>query len=608
MMGHPGFSAMEYAGSTGGEGKNTGVGEGGSKRRRFGREAASPKTLEHEEEDLRVPDSESTEQGVSLQSVEGPTSYQRRRGTFMNHTPRDFEKAPPRRTEAPQTLYNDSIHTSESSNQLPMLFTDSNTIERQREKQRHRSYSSGCTGVVSNRAHSTTNSRVASKATSTKGSVNHSPLEPLVAQLRREVTGSDVDTLPPYVDVDNVSQTSALFAVQEYFKSLEVLETATQIGENGQSEATPSLPDRNPERLQCPSSPFHAYSGSTQSDFTSAARGQYSPYGRQHASPLTSSQARDIHELNGGRTPSESDHVLTAPPIPSHEELTARRPLNDLNYFLRNTGPSDKMPPEKKEKKAFVFGKARNKKTLAAKFGSVEGSPTKGVEAPTPFRPTCAKEMTTSRGAKHLQIIVPATNLSSNSVLTLPVIDSKGISKRVSVSFTEEMLNPLASSKVEIAIAGSSSNGSGNGTTQSSPVSTRTVIRTPKRPPISPKAVPVVDHPLMVTREEQTRQRKLRDLQQSKKRLYVTPPEDTAAGAPPTPVDFKPTSSNESLHAGCEGDEEEMERERIAKLERLANELSRELATAVGIDLSEGAFDPEEVLRMARTHEAKTCD
>jgi len=616
MLGHPGFSAMEYAGRTGGEEKSSVRSEGGF-RRRFGRRAASPTPLEHAEERPHAADIEDTDPDLPPQSAEEATCYQRRRGTFMNHTPRDFEIPSPRRTETPHAYYDDFRHTNDSFHDCPMNSIESGPLEQQRGDRKHMSNSSGGTGRLSKSAHSATTSRKASRATSSIGSGRYSPLEPLVAQHRREVTGSDVDTLPPYVDIENVSQKSALFAVQEYFKSLEIGGSAKLVGEASlsvQTRASPNLPSRKPERMNSPTSPRHAYAGSSQSDFTSAACGQYSPYGGPHTSSQTPRRNHGAHELNGGRSTPDPEHVLTAPPIPSHEELTSQRPLNDLNYFLRNTGPAEKTTSEKKERKGFGFGKARNKKTLAAKFGSVEGSPAKDVQPPVPFHPTCAQEMKTSRGAKHLQIVIPtAASSTSNRPRTPPVFNSNGISKRVSVLMTEELLNPLASSDVENAILGSNRNGSKHGTPKSSPVSSRTVIRSPKRPAISPKAVPVVDHPLLMTREEQTRQRKLRDLQQSKRKLVARSTEDAVSGAPPTPVEslrqvcasiIESASIVESVRRGDNGRREDP-KEEILRLERLADELARELASAVGIDLSDGAREPEDVLEMARAHGAK---
>jgi hypothetical protein len=610
MLGHPGFSAMEYAGSTGGEERSS-VKSEGVFRRRFGREAASPTLSKHEGEATHVADIQTTESDLLLQLVEEPTGYQRRRGTFMNHTPRNFEVPSPRRTETPQAYLDDSRHTSSSVHESIMRSRSCDPIERQRGSRKHMSSSSGGTGGLSKSAHSATTSRVASKAASAKGSAHYSPLEPLVAQHRREVTGSDVDTLPPYVDIENVSETSALFAVQEYFKSLELSGSATQVGEDGltvQTGATPSLPDRNPERLNSPTRTRHAHAGSTLSDFTSAARGQYSPYGVPFNSPQIPRGFQDNHGLNDGQTTPEPERALTAPPIPSHEELTAHRPLYDLNYFLRNTGPCVKTPSEKKEKKGFVFGKNRNKKSLAAKFGSVEGSPAKEVQPPLPFRPTCAQEMTTSRGAKHLQIIIPATVPPSNPLLTLPVLDSQDITKRVSVSFTEKLLNPLASSGVENVVSGFNGKGDGHDTTEPSPASTRTVLRSPKRPAISPKAIPVTDHPLLMTRDEQTRHRKLRDLQQSKGKLFVPASEDTVAGAPPTPTEsLEQTSVSpiENVLGGEKGRERGIMMEKITRLETLTSELAQELARAKGINQSKSALDPEDILRRARAHGLK---
>jgi hypothetical protein len=66
----------------------------------------------------------------------------------------------------------------------------------------------------------------------------------------------------------------------------------------------------------------------------------------------------------------------------------------------------------------------------------------------------CAREMTTTSGVKHLRIVIPLDRGVQDQV-ALPVArsTSKRRSRHLSTSWTEEMLNPLASHAIERVIA-----------------------------------------------------------------------------------------------------------------------------------------------------------
>jgi hypothetical protein len=704
MMGHPRFSALEYAGSLWGEEMKI--------------DAKSEKVFERRVERDGTVSTSSVQEGNRAQHarldspsrpVEDHLFSQRIRGTFINHTPRTFEVPSPRRTEIPPSFcddprhpYNNSNGTSSSTSsqsglQISQQFEPNtrNTGEQASsevsirpsfktngwspahepratttretgtipctgkasyiplrspsyvskvvrhkklsdpfENPKHASGFSGRNGESNNPDQSTTSHQILPRTTAPRVPAPYLPLEPLVAQHRRQVTGSDVDPLPPHVEVENIGQTSAFLAIQQYYLSQESLDEPTNDEQNGLQRASsdelnpfidhcasatarenltiptgtiPRLPDRNPERLCRPTSSHHVAPKSTHSDYISATQYQHSPYDSHRASSGTSftneKTSEDLKSLKG-----RLDNVLKPSPVQGHEQLTANRTrdegLEDFMYFLKNTGPPETKTKEKKkgkEKKSFVFGfhKVRAKKTLAAQFGSVEGSPAKKKQPPKSCVPTCAREMTTSNGAKHLQIVLPKKEIYGNQVFGLPTINSQGISRRVSISFTEDLLVPPSSSDVEKAISGFNGNGEGDNTTCSSPVSSKTVLRSPKRP-ITSKANSSNDQAFLRTRAQQTRMRKLRDLQKSKQKLSPPSMGDTVSvsRAPPIPVESPVISASlmESVHGGDDGAERESTMKRMAQLERLVNELARELANAVGMNMSDGVLGPKELL------------
>jgi hypothetical protein len=313
-----------------------------------------------------------------------------------------------------------------------------------------------------------------------------------------------------------------------------------------------------------------------------------------------------------------------APPILGHEALTATADLNDLSFYLKNTGPSpEPYPPQQRKKSGFKMFKVGGKKSFVARVGSVEGSPKaqQSLRArPTTMRTKWARETTTSGGAKHLQIMIDSASLAADQTVTLPVSGSghDRRSRHVRIPFTEEMLNPLASSALESVISGS------KGEDDEMPTSP---LRSPKCSPRVARRVLVDDHPLL-SREEVTRRRKLRDLQRVRQQsvdLKMQHDEDVVAGAeksiiqqhpPPPALDLRRESLMESLDETENEDsgDEKMKKkdsaaykmallqEKVIFLQHQNTELAHALAKMVGLETKEGdaGLDAETVLEAYR--------
>jgi hypothetical protein len=289
-----------------------------------------------------------------------------------------------------------------------------------------------------------------------------------------------------------------------------------------------------------------------------------------------------------------------APPILGHDALTASAVLNDLSFYLKNTGPSPEPQDRSRKKSGLKLFKVGGKKSLAARVGSVEGSPQR--QRPRPPRPACAREMTTSGGAKHLRIVIPSEDLVQDQTITIPVpgCGSDRRSKHVSITWTEEMLNPLASPALENVI---SKFNSPNGST----ALPKAAPKSPKRSPIARKPVPVRDHPLL-TREEQTRARKLRDLKKSKKLDKDGVSEDTMSGAQQETSPRSRTAWHASIIESWKEENEEEElafkmdilQKRVISLQRQNSELAEALARIVGFETEDGDLDAGSVLKAYR--------
>ena len=427
----------------------------------------------------------------------------------------------------------------------------------------------------------------------------HAPLEPLVLHHRREVTGSDVDALPPYVDIDNASEAATLLAINEYFDSQESTLLGNRSKEPDRGLEPPALENtlnnvkedfspysytslfesedkknnhskRNSKRLSWTSSPFSMASRrrksvselSMQSDFTSAARGQYSPYDeRFDAVPkilkrvsitFTKGSPVQVH----GRSESSASGKL-APRIPAHDELANTR-LNDFNSFLRTTGPSqtnEVKAGQKKKKKGLRVIQVRSRKDAKKGMGKPRtGSNPSVVQLPSAVQlPACAQPKTTSFGTKHVEIVpkseieVDAADDQTACLSTTSDVDHH--THRHSVAWTEETLQQLESSSMERVT--------------NSVDGTRSPLRSPKPVVKSSQSIPVEHHPLLASRQELTRSRKLRDLKKAKGKVDNT--EEVGESAD----------------------------EKNKRLESLVVDLAEALAYSAGLDLR---LTPEEML------------
>ncbi|KAF2745878.1 hypothetical protein M011DRAFT_527391 [Sporormia fimetaria CBS 119925] len=424
---------------------------------------------------------------------------------------------------------------------------------------------------------------------------------------------------------------------------------------------TPALPNRNPKRLTPLDVPLRPHSGT--SDFTSAAQGQYTPYtptsppGGLHSNPPEPTQPLLLSKRRVTPGPpglaGNSKIGRMAPPILGHTALTLTADLNDLSYYLKHTGPPSSSSSSQAGKRGRrrsarngggvkvglrMFGsgtahgrrggkggKVVKKKSRMAR-GSMEVSGSGGMARkrrsgdvgggvreryPTP---SCAREVVTTSGARCLRIVIPS---SDDEAAELDGGDGRGT--RRSVVWTDEMLNPLAGPEVEKAIAGT-----GNEEDQG-----RVVIsgRSTKREPKGVVPVPVEHHPLL-TREEQTRARKLRDLRRmlesgvAKKGIVQ---EDTGAGAS-RDMDHEKKAGGEtyletkgstamapalSSASTCTLASAEMEQrhsrskmlllqDRVMTLQRQNTELAEALARIVGYEFEDGDLDAGAVLRAYR--------
>jgi len=342
------------------------------------------------------------------------------------------------------------------------------------------------------------------------------------------------------------------------------------IDELSPPDSPPPVPDRSPKRLTNPSFPLPLKSHPSTDSFKIAAEGAYNPYDRDSDLHVPKKRAMVLQpraaSANGFRM---------APTILGHDAQLASSDLrlNELNYFLKHTGPSPEPPAptqQPQKKKGMRLFRVKPGKTLAARVGSVESSTQRARI------PSCARQMTTSGGARHLRIVIPT--------------ESPRASRSRHVTITEEMLNPLASPEVERVLA-----------TVDEPVTP--VPKSPRSLKRSPQAVPVTDHPLALSsRDEQTRARKLRDLQRIKRKPVPdrTVSGDTMGGALLTPAHTP------------EPDEDVEQESVVAKMGRLKdhvvalqrqNELLAEaLAGVVGLELAGG--EREEGLRSEDVLEA----
>ncbi|KAF1929337.1 uncharacterized protein M421DRAFT_419868 [Didymella exigua CBS 183.55] len=409
------------------------------------------------------------------------------------------------------------------------------------------------------------------------------------------------------------------------------------------TDVPPTVPERSPKRLTSPRLPFRKESiTSVDSDFARAAEGQFTEYD-QRESEIHMPKHRNQYARVGQAAQAGSSCLgRMAPPILSHSALTANSDLglNDLSYYLKHTGPtSESKPPGRQRTRGGSKIFKVNRKSLAARVGSVEGSPQRAHQKPQV--PTCTREVTTKAGAKHLKIVIPRLSGTDNFALPIAVPGQqkqKHRSRHISLSFTEDMLVPrLASPAVERAIQGFSSYDRASRSFSAPNIMdmASSAMRKEKSPPISPRPIPILghQHPLAehpVTREEQTKARKLRDLKRIHRKEVPSTisvsgstqqhrNSDTGPGALPTPRHTpEPCLSSEEHHLAEhqemvgdsaveievleEGSVEKMMRlqDRVMLLQRQNSALTAALAKVVGLELEDGDLEPEFVLRTFR--------
>jgi hypothetical protein len=115
--------------------------------------------------------------------------------------------------------------------------------------------------------------------------------------------------------------------------------------------------------------------------------------------------------------------------------------------------------------------------------------------------------------------------------------------------------------------------------------------------------VPVRDHPLL-TREEQTRARKLRDLRKSRKLEKKLVGEDATTGAQQeTPASSRTDTGVSVVESADEENEEagltfkiDILQKRVISLQRQNSELAETLARIMGYETEDGDLDAESVL------------
>lgn len=725
MFGHPGISALEYAGSLEASHKRN-TSETLESHNRIS-------TVSTQDENSTPPttadiDLFGPEVSTPLQHIDEFGCQQRRRGTFVNHTPRDFEMQSPRNVEVyrpsmssssenysrPRSSYHTTSSDGRHTRASPCFYRpssdyrlDDNRVSINRgapvelsfkemmasttpdlcsppATPRHSS-SAPLDRTVTNQPHPANPSKQQDHRTNTRSTSNtlypqekkrqrrqtpfkisspksinvsrHTSPEPWVSDNRPGMDDHNAINLLPPVEIGDDEEMGTFGVIQRYFDSqtggpvsspihlpdtcsTRPLETSLAPSNPGfqsplqEPAATylideldfanvppPAVPDRSPNRLTYPCFSIQVDSTvSVDSEFAFAAEGQYSPYD-QADSALCDQKKQTTKRIDVGQADLAGSATVgkQAPPILNHDALTAKfhRDCNDPNYYqldlsnlhdyLRNTGPSlDPQPVSRQRKKTGIrLFKVKQRKSLATRVGSVEGSP-QMIRKQIPI-PACAREMTTTGGARHLKIVIPTEATLGNQSLVPPLSQSKRErdSRHISImgDFTEEIINPLASPDVENIISEFGTPGS----SASEPVAKSS--RNPRRPPQSPEHVPVVDHPL-ASREEQTRARKLRDLQQIKRKTLPSGEQekkypDVVAGAPLTPAQTpEPVhdSSVDSVHEEENADDHNCDivriQQKVISLQRQNTELTEALAKIVGLELEEGGdINSEDVLK-----------
>ncbi|KAJ8108709.1 hypothetical protein OPT61_g7984 [Boeremia exigua] len=251
----------------------------------------------------------------------------------------------------------------------------------------------------------------------------YASLEPWVAKHQRDASRSDTNSdRPTQEDLEKLEEVAPLGVIQKYFDSqadsrdlslkrvrhrhtpsppkmplphsqdpllrsrepvvmfpMDDLELITDL--------PPAVPERSPKRLTNPRFPFRKESvASVDSDFARAAAGQY----EQRASEIRMPKQRSQPAVVGQAARAGSSCLgRMAPPILGHDALTASSDLglNDLSFYLRNTGPSTDIPtPGRQHARGGPKIFKVKRKSLAARVGSVEGSPQRARQKPKVVR------------------------------------------------------------------------------------------------------------------------------------------------------------------------------------------------------------------------------
>ncbi|KAF2708278.1 hypothetical protein K504DRAFT_491958 [Pleomassaria siparia CBS 279.74] len=546
---------------------------------------------------------------AELELLQSLQEFSRRRSTFIDDTPRSFEMSSPKRTE--------SKNTSDETYPGPPNTTNSHTnsiASSLASKVTGRSLRGSSTAHSSQEYHPI--SLVERRQTGEKRH-KYSSLELWAAQHHQEET----------VETDDIAKVSTFRAIQEYFDSQ--VSTTTRSIESISRHCTSSAPNIplpvSPERtsrssLEPPSvllandsmmhipkehipdlpcrrpirllPPIRAQSQLLSCDFSLAAEGQYSPYDEKHDMVPIPKQHDPGHPVRMGVAAKAGISTLgrMAPPVLGHEALTVTADLSDLSFYLKNTGPSTDNSSLSKKRPVYKMFKVKRKKSLAECLGSIEGSPSK--PRPRPPTPACAREMQTSSGARHLRIVVPTD--------TLPVTGSgsKWRSRQISITWTDETLNPLASPGLEHAMSDFNA-------VEEYGRPSDTPLRSPKCPPVPVRPVQMKEHAL-ITREEKTRARKLRDLKRSKRHTDNTDSTaDTTAGALATSTPSRTIDREQE-----DGEKAKMVslQHNVVSLQRENRELAEALARMMGLELGNGDLEADVVLKMYRRLMFSGCE
>ncbi|USP81099.1 hypothetical protein yc1106_08373 [Curvularia clavata] len=185
-------------------------------------------------------------------------------------------------------------------------------------------------------------------------------------------------------------------------------------------EPRPAVPKRSSERL----ARFPLYEKSCSSpavDYASRAQNQHAPHQRSRThdynqqGPSMQTQRR-VELGKAGRSASSSTQVgRLAPPILSHAALTASANLglNDLSSYLKNTGPPSPAPQpltRHRQKRSLKLFRSRDRRKQTEDDAQSASASLQRIHKQASAVPSCAREMHTTAGSRHLRIVVPAAD------------------------------------------------------------------------------------------------------------------------------------------------------------------------------------------------------